>query len=147
MNGGAWVRVAVVLTIVGVLLAVAAGLSVVGSPENARLEKLDRKRLGDLRRIVFEVNAHWVRYQSLPEELESLKAELSTEVDLRDPETGIAYGYRVLGSELFEVCATFATKCPNGHRTCTDWRGSQDPRIESHGAGEECFRLRPLETP
>jgi hypothetical protein len=60
-------------------------------------------------------------------------------------ETDAPYPYRVLGSELFEVCATFATECSNGHRSCADWYGQQDSRIEGHAPEEECFRLAPVE--
>lgn len=60
-------------------------------------------------------------------------------------ETDATYPYRVLGSELFEVCSTFATECSNGRRSCADWYGQQDSRIEGHGPGKECFQLAPVE--
>ena len=145
MNRSGWVRVLIVLAVAVVLAAVAAGLAVVGSPEQARLEKLDRKRLSDLRRIAQGLNVYWTRHGALPDDLEPLEEELSFEVDLTDPETDAPYPYRVLGSEIFEVCATFATKCPNGHRGCADWYGQQDSRIEGHGPGKECFQLAPVE--
>lgn len=145
MNRSGWVRVLIVLAVAVVLAAVAAGLAVVGSPEQARLEKLDRKRLSDLRRIVQGINIYWTRHAALPVSLDPLEEELSFEVDLNDPETEAPYPYRVLGSELFEVCATFATECSNGHRNCADWYGQQDSRIEGHAPGEECFRLAPVE--
>jgi hypothetical protein len=137
--------VLVLVAVAAVVAAVAVGLAVVGSPEQARLEKLDRKRLSDLRRIAQGVNVYWTRYAFLPEGLESLEDELSFEIDLSDPETHVPYPYRVLGTELFQVCATFATKCPNGHRSCADWYGQQDARIVEHGPGEECFPLAPIE--
>ena len=145
MKRGGWVRVLVAVVVALVIAAVAGGLALVGSPGQARLEKLDRNRLSDLRRIAYRINVHWTRHDSLPQDLGSLEKEGHPTLDISDPETEAPYSYRVVNEELFELCATFSTECRDDHRTCADWRGDQDSRIGVHEAGEGCFELSPIE--
>jgi hypothetical protein len=139
------VRVLVAVVVALVVAVVAGGLALVGSPEQARLEKLDRNRLSDLRRIAHGINVYWTRHDSLPRDLGSLENEGRSALDLTDPDTGTPYPYRVVNEELFEVCATFSTECRDDNRRCADWRGEQDFRISIHEAGEACFELSPIE--
>ena len=145
MNRGVWVRVLVAATVALVIAAVAGGLALVGSPEQARMEKLDRNRLSDLRRIAHRINVYWTRHNSLPQELGSLEKEGHPTLDMSDPDTETPYPYRVVNEELFELCATFSTECRDDSRRCADWHGEQDSRIRIHEAGEVCFELSPIE--
>ncbi len=145
MNGGGWVRVLVAAVVLLVIAAVAGGLALVGSPEQARVEKFDRKRLSDLRQLAHGINLYWARHQALPADTSSLKEELPDAVDLLDPETHAPYPYRVIDENRFEVCATFSTSCQDDNGRCADWRGEYDARIQVHQAGEVCFQLSPIE--
>lgn len=139
------VRLLVALVVLGVVTAVALGLAVVGSPERARLEKLDQARLSDLRRIAHRIDVYWTRNGALPDDLQSISGELGPDLEMQDPETKRPYRYRVVDQNRFELCATFATECRDGGRSCVDWKGLQDARIGPHGAGEQCFELSPVE--
>lgn len=134
------------LLVLGVSMAVAAaivaGLLLVGSPGEARLQKLDRKRVSDLYSIIDGVNLYWTRQRSLPPDLDALAAETRFDNEL-DPETASPYVYRVLDPDRYEVCATFSTECDPPHDRCWDWQHGGRAEIDAHGAGEQCFQITP----
>ncbi len=136
------VRLLVLAVSTAVAAAVVAGLIVVGSPGEARLQKLDRKRVSDLYSIIDAVNLYWTRQRSLPPDLDALAVETFFDEE-RDPETASPYVYRVLDSDRYEVCATFSTGCGPPQDRCWDWRHSGRAEIDAHGAGEQCFSLTP----
>jgi len=137
------VRLLLIGVSVAVASAVVAGLIVVGSPGEARLEKLDRRRVSDLYEIVDGLNRYWTRNQALPPDLDALTAGTSFELGV-DPETGLAYVYRVIEPDRYEVCATFATECTSRDNRCASWRASGRHEISEHGAGKQCFELAPM---
>lgn len=93
------------------LVAVAAGLWLIGGPESGRAEHRDRVRMDDLRTL-----GDFVRCVAdstggvLPDTLAPAPA-CGDEVHLADPYTGAAYRYRIMfegdGKARFRVCATF----------------------------------------
>jgi outer membrane murein-binding lipoprotein Lpp len=125
-----------------VAAAVVAGLIVAGSPEDARIQKLDRRRVADLYSIVDSVNVYWTQHGALPPDLDALSDELTFSSDA-DPETREPYGYRVVDGEAYELCATFAKQCPSTDDTCSHWRTQQDAEIRGHRAGRQCFEITP----
>jgi len=137
------VRFFVIGVSVAVAAAVVAGLIVVGSPGEARLEKIDRRRVSDLYEIVDGVNRYWTQNQALPLDLSALTEATSFEPGV-DPETGLAYVYRLLEPNRYEVCATFATECTSRDNRCAPWRVGGRHEISAHGAGEQCFELAPM---
>lgn len=103
----------IVATIV-VSLAVGYGFWVVGSPDSRRTERLDARRLEHLKTIAYELRdlvydpGDKVMKRALFEDLASLKAAARRrKLTLEDPETGAAYGYRVLDAHRFELSAVF----------------------------------------
>ncbi|NOT43548.1 MAG: hypothetical protein HOP14_02960 [Acidobacteria bacterium] len=111
-----------------VVAAVAAGLFVLDSPGEARLARLDSRRVEDLQALAASVNVFSTRRGRLPASLEELWAEPGITLISADP-AGVPYEYRRLGEGAYEVCAVFE-------------RPSDDPRSTTfwvHGAGRQCF--------
>jgi len=122
--------IAAALAVIG---AVVAGLIVLGPPREQRAERLDDRRIEDLRGIAGAVDLHWTRDGRLIDSLEEVKAELQTSSD-RDPETGEPYVYEPLGADRYRLCATFSRASPT----------ERDPRRRDfwrHAAGRQCFEL------
>lgn len=132
---------AVVATIV-VGAAVAWGFAQVGSPMTKRLERLDERRLADLRTIAGEIQALVADpekkghlKQPLPPTLDELAQRVrGSRLSISDPETGNPYRYTVKDQSTFELCATFAR--PRNSGTGLFW---------NHPAGEHCFTINVLD--
>ena len=122
--------VAIVFGAVAVV-AVVAGLLLLGSPAAERNRRLDARRVDDLRALTRTVDLHWTRTGQLPSSLADLTANGGTALATGDPASGAPYDYRVLNGRRFELCARFAaTETTTGDRAF--W---------SHPAGEHCFAL------
>ena len=67
------VLVAVVVLVVAA--AVTAGLVLVGSPSEARLERLDARRVEDLQRLSRLIDVHWAKHGRLPASLDKVDSE------------------------------------------------------------------------
>ena len=130
--------------IVAVLAVVIAGVTLLDSPAQERLRRLDERRVDDLRSISAELDFYWTRTGALPSSLKELENEPGVFLELVDPETGQPYEYRVLGSNAYELCAEFA-------RDTADKQGRPYRDYWSHSQGRHCFELeaqvieRPLE--
>lgn len=114
--------------------AIVSGLIIVGSPSQARLRRLDERRVRDLVSITRAVNGYWTRNARLPASLGELRQNPGTDVESRDPLTSQPYGYDVVGGKTYELCADFQMES----------REERDPysgRFWSHPAGRHCFRL------
>ena len=119
--------------IVLVVAAVGAAFYVLGTPSEQRLIRLDERRVEDLNGIRAGVNAYWRTNQRLPASLDEAREGTAL---YRDPESGDAYGYRVLGERSYELCATF-------DREFTPEEPGLANRFWPHPAGRHCFRLEP----
>lgn len=123
-----------------VLLVVAAvvvgGFLVVGSPAEARLRRLDDRRVSDLRRLVGAVNLYWTRKHALPDSIDAAITEGSWDVRPVDPGTSQPYEYRVIKAAEFELCASFDRASQGGLPTVRD-----DP-FWSHPAGRQCYTMK-----
>lgn len=101
-----------------VLVAIVWGVLLVGSPWSARMQRFDQQRLEDLQTIFREIqllcrdpDIKTELKRPLPATLAELAVLARTErIKLNDPETGEAYGYRILGQTSYELSATFATE-------------------------------------
>jgi hypothetical protein len=130
--------------IVAVLAVVIVGVTLLDSPAQECLRRLDERRVDDLRSISAELDFYWTRERTLPPSLEDLAKEPGVFIELHDPETGQPYEYRVLSSNTYELCAEFA-------RDTADEQGRSYRDSWSHSQGRHCFELeaqaveRPLE--
>ena len=128
---GQWLLAAAAVVVVATVLA---SIVMVGSPSAQREQRLDARRLDDLRRIERLVEDHYQRTGTLPANLDAL-ARPGLELPL-DPTTGAAYGYEAGEGRAYRLCAAFAT---DSARSRTH-HGDGD--AWSHGIGPQCFDRR-----
>lgn len=128
-------RMGLAALVVAVVAAVViAGFVMAGSPQEARLRRLDDRRVSDLRDVQIATNLHWTRTRSMPDSIDAALKAASRSQPRVDPGTGAAYEYRTLDGTSYELCAVFD-------------RASQDPQaiagdpFWSHAAGRQCFTL------
>ena len=133
MSGLLGKRILVAATSV-VVVSVIAGIIIVGSPTEGRLQQLDFGRISDLRGIMAASDLYWSRNERLPSSLEELAEDPRTVVNTVDPGSAESYGYRVLSGDNYELCATFdrESRDPPGRSAADYWR---------HGVGRQCFEL------
>lgn len=115
-------------------LAVGAGVWVIDSPAQQRLQRFDESRLQDLRMLDSAARSYHQVHDQLPADLAALAAQPGAALNLSDPQNGPDYRYRRLDDSHFELCAQFATASNVGLRHGTvfnEW---------NHPAGEHCFR-------
>jgi hypothetical protein len=132
--GNGRVVLAGLLTVV-VAAALAAGFAVVGSPAEARVERVDARRADDLQTIRAAVQVFASRNHRLPAALDDLGPERGTAPVPRDPASGDAYGYRVNDARHYELCAEFARVSPGRPYPWT-------ADFAAHGAGRQCYDLQ-----
>ena len=125
-----------------VAVSILAGFLIIGTPGQARQQRLDAQRVQDLMSIQWEVVNYWQQKQRMPASLADLEDPISGYSSPRDPETGEPYAYRPGQGTSFALCATFASA--GG----ADWgRGEPMPSRAfgsldgdwAHDAGETCF--------
>ena len=121
-----------------VVVTVFSSFFVIGSPVEQRERRFDNKRVSDLQYLQSEIIVFWQSKEVLPSVLSELESDIRGVRLPSDPETGEQYSYKVLGTETFELCATFGTdldinasqvRSPSPYYQA-DW---------SHGVGEVCF--------
>jgi len=99
-----WLMAAVVIA------SIVAAFFLIGSPMKQRLIKLDERRVNDLQYIQNQIVNYWQNKERLPRNLNELKDDITGVSVPVDPETGLAYEYKVLGNLKFSLCADFDTK-------------------------------------
>jgi hypothetical protein len=127
-----------------VLVAVAWGVALAGSPSTVREQRFDQRRLEDLQTIFREVQS--LCYDSdmkdelkreLPDTLDELAALARSErVNWADPETNERYVYTVKDDHTYELCATFSLE-----------RDSDAEVFWNHPPGRHCFTIDALDAP
>jgi hypothetical protein len=120
-------RLAAIAAAVTVVFALGSGMYLAGSPETARLERSDERRVADLSEISNRASFAWTQRRVLPTSLDSLGQPGSPA--LRDPDPSRRYEYRVIADSIYEVCAQFDR--PALRNSPVRW---------SHGIGTQCFR-------
>ena len=118
-----------------VLAVIITAVTLLDSPAQERLRRLDERRMSDLREIANAIDVYWTEQGSLPSTLDDLADDRGYFAELVDPETGASYEYRVVDSDSYELCATFVTE---------EAAGDRDPYFKGlwhHGTGRQCFTL------
>lgn len=130
-------RFAAVGSIVAVVMAVAAGLRMIGSPAEQRLRRFDEGRVADLRALAQAVYFQWNEGRVLAASAADLVDGRSLTRVLVDPSSEQPYEYRVTGTLAFELCAVFDR--PSRPQDAQDfWY---------HDAGRRCFEFDVTEKP
>ena len=135
-----------------VIVAIAFGFSVFGSPATQRAMRFDEDRMRDLQLIQEFVINDWQAKNIVPASLSALNDPTrGVEVPL-DPKTGEAYQYEKLSVTSFKMCATFeresaktgiSTRYPVEYPTKPYIYGESGPFVGGeywdHAAGTVCF--------
>jgi hypothetical protein len=125
MTRAGWLLAAVS---VGVAVAVGVALRETGTPGDARIEKLDERRVEELRQIAQALEARRP-YVAAVDEAEFRRVVALAPRGGADPVTGRAYGFRARADSAFELGARFDR----------DNRGDMPDDFHrgwAHGAGE-----------
>ena len=103
---------------------------------------MDQQRVQDLQTIQWQIVSFWQSKNRLPATLDQLKDSISGFVSPTDPQTGAVYGYNVLGSAKFSLCADFeASGNLEGGLAEPKTVDSVQDRMDNwrHEAGRVCF--------
>lgn len=128
-----------ILVVAGVAMAatIGAAIWVMGGPGAQREQRLDERRIGDLRDLQSSIEQYHRDYDRLPPDLATLARQPGVSLPLADPISRQAYVYAVEAPDRFRLCATFTTDTARdgrrGYGFDTDW---------AHGAGNTCFPRR-----
>lgn len=128
-----------IVAVAAVAAAVAAGLTLMESPSESRARRVDERRVDDLVQLERDVEVYRSRRGAPPASLDDLAAEAGLGRRRADPETGDAYGYRVVDDTHVELCADFTTETPEPAGTAED-------TFWAHGPGRQCFTVDVEET-
>ncbi len=122
-----------------VVITLATGLWLVGTPQHARKQEIDTRRVRMVEAVASQVDSYYEKARVLPPALDSLVTIARWQpADLRDPVTAQPFEYSILDSTHYQLCATFDTADTTG---ASEWtmRGSN---FWAHGAGRHCWRLQ-----
>jgi hypothetical protein len=115
-----------------VALIIWFAFSVMGSPKEQRLLRLDDKRMQDLQSIQWQVISFWQQKEKLPEDLKELANPIAGWSVPVDPEfsKGLVYEYKKLADLKFELCATFSMDMPQGWQEYNSYGGGVMPMMD-----------------
>jgi hypothetical protein len=114
------------------LLAIGAGLFLIGSPAHIRELRLDEQRVADLTALAPAITAYDRQYHRLPASLDELHKS-NHWPNYRSFGAG-PYDYRTTDTTAYELCADFAA--PSDDVAVPLWQRKQ----WSHAAGHVCFK-------
>jgi hypothetical protein len=90
-----------------VLVTIASGFLIMGTPWQIRLYRFDDQKVSDLQNIQYQIVNYWQQKEKLPDPLTELQDPLSGWLMPLDPQTHTSYIYVPLGKMSFKLCATF----------------------------------------
>jgi hypothetical protein len=126
-----------------VILSILAGFLIVGTPQEARMYRLDQQKINDLQNIQWQIINFWQQKQALPAGLDELNDPLSGFTIPVDVETGESYDYARTSQTSFKLCATFnlagGTQQSGREYSYTSPVGVKGMDTWEHTAGETCF--------
>jgi len=125
---------------IAVILAIATGFFIMGSPAQVRLYRFDSQKVSDLQSIQYQVVNYFQQKESLPTNVDELADPLSGWTMPKDPQGG-EYRYERTGELSFRVCAEFNAESQGGDPSISrpiDVYGVEGENWQ-HDAGEHCF--------
>jgi hypothetical protein len=122
------------------LLSIAGGFYLMGSPLDIREQRFDEERISHLQSIQWQMIDLWQRKEALPADLEELNDPISGFIVPLDPATSASYEYERTSNLSFKLCATFsrASQEKGMSRITYPAGDGLDPNW-SHEAGRTCF--------
>ena len=133
----------VICAIVVVVVTVGYSIYLVGTPGQQRDVRLDEQRVDDLRNISRNIDRYLELNEEMPASLQDMKGPRFSVRSVTDPETDVAYDYRVTEGNSYELCAIFSTDSAER----TDERRRFSETAWDHGAGRACFQLEARSEP
>jgi len=123
-----------------VILSILAGFLIVGTPQEARMYRLDQQKVNDLQNIQWQIVNFWQQKQTLPAALGELSDQLSGYTLPIDVVSGQPYEY---SQTSFKLCATF-NRAGGGQQIGRDYSypapvGVKGMDTWEHGTGQTCF--------
>jgi len=112
---GPW---AIIKSSILVLVLIIWSFTVIGTPGQQRVWRLDERRVQDLQNIQYQIINYWQQKEKLPVKLSDLSNPLSGYSLPVEPEfeKGKTYEYVVKSKLSFELCATFSLPIQKGWR-------------------------------
>jgi len=101
-------KVFAIILAVFALGSIIIGFFIIGTPSDQRKRRFDEQRVQELQMIQGQVVNYWTLKKNLPADLSLLQDNISGFVAPMDPETKVAYEYKIIDPLKFELCATFA---------------------------------------
>lgn len=122
-----------------IVVSIVSGFFIIGTPQQARLARMDDQRVQDLQMIQSEIINYWQKKGSLPPTLAALNDPLSYFSLPKDPSSGQDYEYEdtTASAPSFELCATFNTESRQQEASYAKPYYPGDNW--SHSAGRTCF--------
>ena len=128
--------------IAAVAVVIGIGLWISGSPATLRQERIDLRRVKDLRELSEAVDCFWKKEDHLPEKLADLTDWEGLETPRADPETKEPYSYSKTAEKSYRLCAVFSLPSSD---PLPRHRFRAGPSVWHHPSGESCFDLEPEE--
>ena len=133
IGGRGWLLIVVS---VAVAVAVGIGFRALGTPQQARMEELDRIRMRDLQSLSDAILRYPGRRHgpSLPATLDSVELVSRAASSARDPVTKRRYEYERIDGSHFRLCADFGGEVRK--EELEEWQEKW-----AHPAGHACFEF------
>jgi len=128
-------RVAAWVSAAAVLIAVIAGFIISGSPSERRLERLDERRVSDLKQLSWAVDAYRDQRGDLPDDLMELVDGRRLSQLPVDPVTRLPYAYQPLPPDRYRLCAIFELAS----------EATDQEQFWAHPGGQHCYEFEVAE--
>jgi len=126
-----------------ILSSVIASFFIIGTPAVQRERRFDEQRVENLQTLQSQIINYWTQKEVLPQNLGALEDSISGFIVPKDPDSDSPYGYNVIDSLSFELCATFKTSSddfgPTSKRARTISPYDSFQQNWSHQAERTCF--------
>ncbi|MEN9558049.1 MAG: hypothetical protein RL141_418 [Candidatus Parcubacteria bacterium] len=123
-----------------VIIAIVAGIVMIGSPMEERVRRTDEQRVSNLQQISYAVDQYGQTQGALPASMADIAKQPDVYIQrIADPETGVPYRYTVLSETSYQLCATF--HAPTKYDDTMPGAVPAELMFWNHGAGETCYTL------
>lgn len=131
--------IAIIVSII-IVVAIATGFYLVGSPFYQREVRLDNERIRDLQTIQHHITNYWTNKKELPAKLPDLTDALRGINVPTDPVTEKSYKYEIVTPLSFKLCADFNTASDKRIlRPASPRSALKDSDNWQHEKGNFCF--------
>lgn len=117
-----------------IVLTIATGFFIIGSPNTIRLYRFDDQKVSDLQNIQWQIVHYWQTKEALPTTLVDLSDPISGFIVPVDTQTGESYEYIMTGPTSFQLCAVFNADTQTNSPTSA--KGMMEPIRAPVPAGE-----------